>query len=183
MNPSLRASFPRIFFLAVAGLLSVPGGSWAQGKDKEPKVAGARLVDGTKGTPVKARPVITDDDICLLAARAPAKPTGNTKAGAPGAKSAVIAQDAEKTKAEIAALQVQIKEKQRKIELLMQMFVTDERPFLNDPSGQNGDADAQAKRRYEQEELREQTAEIAQLRTRLEVLTAAGGEKAGKVRP
>ncbi len=67
------------------------------------------------------------------------------------------------TPEEIAVVQQQMKDKQKKVELLMRMFNADERPFLNDPSGQTGESDAVAKRRYEQEELRKTAAEVAAL--------------------
>jgi len=81
------------------------------------------------------------------------------------------------------ALEHQIKEKQRRIELLMRMFVLDEQAFLMDPSGQSEDEEVRAKRKFEQEELLQQGKDIARLRTRLDLLTAASSEKAAPVKP
>ena len=86
--------------------------------------------------------------------------------------------DGDKAHVEIVAVRQEIKDKQRKLELLMKMFVTDEQTFIRNPSGQSGDDDLAMKRRYEQEELRKQAAEIGQLRARLDVLTKAVEEKA-----
>ena len=87
-------------------------------------------------------------------------------------------QDPEKRKAEIAALEQQIKEKQRKIQLLMRMFVLDEEAFLKDPSGQSEEEETRAKRRFEQEELLQEGKEVARLRARLEQIVPPGAEKA-----
>ena len=71
---------------------------------------------------------------------------------------------------EIASLQQEIKNKQKRLELLMHMFVADERPFLIDPSSTTADQDTVAKRRFEQDELHKNSAEIALLRARLDQL-------------
>lgn len=172
----------RIFTMTLLGVLSVPGGSWGQANNKLPDVQESRIAGGTGGTPVKKLPVITDDDISLLAVRAPAKPTETLNAeaakDAAAKESAGVPQDPEDRKTEILALEHQVKEKQRQIELLMRIFVCDEQAFLKDPSGQLEDDDARAKRKFEQEELLEKAKEIAQLRTRLNLIASAGVEKA-----
>jgi exonuclease VII large subunit len=134
------------------------------------------------GTAVKKTPALTDDDIALLAPRPAANPAETPKpetAAEPATKATPEAlQDPEKRQAEVAALQQQIKEKQRKIELLMRMFVLDEEAFLKDPSGQSEEEEARAKRKFEQDELLREGKEIAQLRARLEQIAPPGGEKA-----
>ena len=90
----------------------------------------------------------------------------------------MVPQDPEKRQAEITALEQQIKEKQLKIELLMHMFVLDEQAFLKDPSGRYEDEEARAKRKFEQEELLQESKEVARLRARLEQIVPPGGEKA-----
>ena len=136
---------------------------------------------------VKKLPVITNDDISLLAARPPAKSAETPKAEAdadPAAtESAGVPQDPEKRKAEMVALEHQIKERQRRIELLMRMFVLDEQAFLTDPSGQSEDEEARAKRKFEQEELLQQGKEIARLQKRLDLLAVPGSEKAAPAKP
>jgi hypothetical protein len=177
----------RIFTMILLGVLSVPGGSWAQTKNKPPDVKEPRIAAGTGGTLVKKPPVITDDDISLLAVRPPAKSAETLKAEAatdPAAKeSAGVPQDPENRKTEILVLEHQIKEKQRQIELLMRMFVPDEQAFLKDPSGQSEGEEARAKRKFEQEELLQKAKEIAQLRTRLDLIAPAGSEKAAPPKP
>jgi len=164
------------------GALSLPGVCRAQSKNKPPDVQPSSIAGEVHGTQVKKTPALTDDDIALLAPRPAANPTVTPKAESavePATQaSADTPPDPEKRKAEIAALEQQIKEKQLKIELLMRMFVIDEQAFLKDPSGQSEEEEARAKRRFEQEELLQEGKDIARLRTRLGVLTAAGGEKA-----
>jgi hypothetical protein len=60
--------------------------------------------------------------------------------------------------------------------------VADERAFLIDPGWPAANQDAVAKRRFEQDELHKETAEIAALRGKLEQMTAAG-EKAAAAKP
>jgi hypothetical protein len=177
----------RVFAAIFLGVLSLPGGSRAQIKNNPPDVKQSRTPSKTGGTLVKKPPVITNDDISLLAARPPGKSAETPKAEAdmdPAAReSAGVPQDPEERKTEMLALEHQIKEKQRRIELLMRMFVLDEQAFLTDPSGQSEDEEVRAKRKFEQEELLQQGKDIARLRTRLDLLTAASSEKAAPVKP
>jgi len=130
---------------------------------------------------------MTDDLISLLAERPPAKsaetPTAEAAADAAARESAEVPQDPEKRKAEIVALEQLIKEKQRRIEFLMRMFVLDERAFLVDPSGQSEHEEVRAKRKFEQEELLQQGKEIVRLQKRLDVIALAGGDKAAPAKP
>jgi len=83
------------------------------------------------------------------------------------------AEDLARKSAEIVVLQKQIKEKQKHIELLMHLFVTDERRFVQTPTDAEPDPTAQARIRQEQEELRAESAACARLQARLVALNAA----------
>lgn len=167
----------RVFAMTLLGVLSVPGGSWGQTKNKPSDVEKSRISGDTGGTLVKQIPFITDDGISLLAVRAPAKPAESLNpeaaTNAAAKESPGVPQDPGNRKTEILALERQFKEKQRQIELLMRIFVCDEQAFLKDPSGQLEDDDARAKRKFEQEELLENAKEIAHLRAKLNLITSA----------
>ncbi len=172
----------RVYTTILLGTLSVPGVCRAQNKSKPADVQPPPIAGAVHGTPVKKTPALTDDDIALLAPRPTANPAENQRTDAvvePAAReSAADSLGPEKGKAEVAALEQQIKEKQLKIQLLMRMFVLDEEAFLKDPSGQSEDEEARAKRRFEQEELLQEGKEVARLRARLEQLAPPSGEKA-----
>ena len=171
MKPYLRA-FP----LILAVLLCAPEVFWAQSKTQRPDDTSKRAADGAGGTMVKKAPVVTDDDIAKLTVLKQNKPeeTLLAKNNAITKTDAFsLAKDPAKANAELAALRQEVKDKQRNLELLMKMFVTDEQTFIRNPSGQSGEDDAQMKRRFEQEELRQEAAKIGQLRDRLESLTKA----------
>jgi len=164
---------PRLLTTILLGCLSLSGICQAQSKNKPPD-AQLPYIDGeVKGTPVKRSPPRTNDGIALLAPRTAASSAESTKTESAGAP-----QDPEKRKAEIASLEQQIKEKQKKIELLMRMFVVDEKAFLKDPSGQSEEEEARAKRKYEQDELLREGKEIAQLRARLGQIAPVAADKA-----
>jgi len=172
----------RVFTTILLGAVSMPGVCRAQSKNKPPDVQPSSIAGEVHGTPVKKTPALTDDDIALLAPQPTANPAETPKAetaAEPATKASPEApQNPEERKAEIAALEQQIKEKQLKIQLLMRMFVLDEQAFLKDPSGQSEEEEARAKRRFEQEELLQEGKEVARLRARLEQIARPGGEKA-----
>ena len=172
----------RVYATILLGTLSMPGVCRAQNKNKPPDVRPSSIAGEVRGTQVKKTPALTDDDIALLAPRPAANSaeTPKTDAAAQSAEkeSAAGPQDPEKRKAEIAALEQQIKEKQLRIQLLMRMFVLDEEAFLKDPSGQSEEEEARAKRSFEQEELLQEGKKIARLRARLEQIAPPGGEQA-----
>ena len=85
---------------------------------------------------------------------------------------APAAQDAAAKTAEIFALQKQIKDKQKHIELLMRLLATDERRFLQSPTDAQADPTTQARIRAEQEELRAESAACSRFQSRLDVLTS-----------
>jgi hypothetical protein len=75
--------------------------------------------------------------------------------------------------AEIASVEQQIKDKQKRIVLLLRLFVEDERGFVNDPSNVNVDSTVAERRRYEQDELHWETAELARLKAVRAQMTAS----------
>lgn len=180
MTPSLR-----VVTLILVCALFVPGICRAQNKtkDKVSDVEAAQTSTGLKGTPVKKAPVLTDDDIGLLVARQPAKSTEVAKTEPAAKDSPAIPQDPEQRMAEIAALELQIKDKQSKMHLLMQMFVIDEEAFLKDPTGSLESDDAHAKRRFEQDELLREGKELGQLSARLDLLQSVAAEKSPPPKP
>ena len=78
--------------------------------------------------------------------------------------------EAAKKAAEIALVEKQIKDKQKRITLLMRLFVDDEQTFLRDPGNAAVDGAAVERRQYEQDELQWETAELAKLKAREEEL-------------
>jgi hypothetical protein len=180
MTPSLR-----VFAVVSVCALCVPGICRAQNKVKAKvsEIEAAQTSTGMKGTPVKKTPVLTDDDIGLLVARQPATSADAQKTDSAAKDSPAIPQDPEQRKAEIAALQQAIKEKQSKMQLLMHMFVIDEEAFLKDPTGESENEDARAKRHFEQDELLREGKEVGQLRARLELLQSAANEKSSTPKP
>jgi hypothetical protein len=118
----------------------------------------------------KADQVLTDDPIALLAVR-PIPVTTVASAAMDGNTTGNWALDEAGRRAkEVATLQQQIKDKQKRIALLMRLFVDDEKAFLIDPGNANGDAAVAERRRYEQDELRWETAELGKLKMKLEEL-------------
>jgi hypothetical protein len=114
----------------------------------------------------KTDQVVTDDSIALLAVRR--GPAATAEPVAPLAtekktESSVAGNDGERKTEEIAALQQQIKDKQKRIAFLLRLFVDDEKAFLVDPSNANTDPVATERRQYEQDELRWETAELGKL--------------------
>jgi hypothetical protein len=75
--------------------------------------------------------------------------------------------------AEIVSIEQQIKDKQKRIVLLMRLFVEDERAFVNEPANVKVETAVAERRRYEQDELHWETAELARLKARLRELTAS----------
>ncbi len=121
----------------------------------------------------KADQVLTSDPIALLAVRhAPVSGTdllpGNT-----GHVNPLIADETARKAAELASLEQQIGDNQKRIVLLLRLFVDDERAFLNDPANTNVNPAVAERRRYEQDELRWETAELARLKAKLRLLTGS----------
>jgi hypothetical protein len=151
-------------------VLAATANGWAQTKDKSTADKKPSQAEGLEGTPVKRAPANNDDSIVRLAV-APAQKQG----AMPGAtkESNATPEDGSKRAAEIASLEKQIQDKQGKILLLMQLFVNDEQGFLRDPGGQQADPEVKERRQSEQNELHTETAQLAQLKARLNELTGA----------
>jgi len=150
-------------------LLSVPAGLRAQNPDNSANVAQAASAKVTVSKPVRrSDQVITNDTIGLLAVRRTPRvmPAPAMEALAPKDDGAATNAEARKA-AEIASLEKQIRDKQKRIALLMKLFVNDEKEFLKYQGAAEADPAAQERRRYEQDELRWETAELAKLQARL----------------
>lgn len=120
--------------------------------------------------------VITNENIGLsLVSRAakPPSPTNSQPTPALEKAPAIPLEDEAKKAAEISALRKQINDKQKRIELLMHLFATDERKFVQSPTDAQLDPDVGARVRAEQEELRAESAACAVLQARLEALLSA----------
>ena len=186
MDPSIRAHRSRVIWLMIAGIFVGPGVVCAQQEPKsvEPAVNQKQTLnvqtDSTLAPVRKTDWVRTDDPIALLAG-------GDTEdfKGAPliggtalpekaKAISAPVRGEAAKKNEEIAAVENQIVEKQKRIALLMRLFVNDEPAFLIDPTNKDVDAAVRERRKYEQDELLFESAEIARLRAKAETLKTSG---------
>ncbi|HTZ31553.1 MAG TPA: hypothetical protein VMH31_03800 [Methylomirabilota bacterium] len=147
----------------------------AQAPDNAAVVQGPSAIAAVPKPVRKSDQVITNDTIGLLAVRRaprvlPASPV-------PPATPAVAEENAKadaaaRKAAEIAALEKQIQEKQKRIALLMKLFVDDEREFLKYGGAAEANPVAQERRRYEQDELRWETAELAKMKAGLELVRA-----------
>ena len=159
-------------WLVILAVWCVPTGLWAQNQSA---LSSAAASPGT-GTAVKQpvrKPdqVTTDDPIGLLAVRraprvVPASAPPLTVAAQPNTKT----DSANNQAMEIAALERQLKDKQKKIALLMKLFVNDEKDFLKNGGASESSPLAQERRRYEQDELLWETAELAKCKAQLEEL-------------
>jgi uncharacterized protein YeeX (DUF496 family) len=172
MQLPLRVWF--CFFAAV----SVPAGLQAQTPDNTTNTTaeGAKVVvPKSAPKPVrKSDQAVTSDSIGLLAvpqaprivsAPATGEPTGTTHE--------VITTE---VASEIASLEKQVKDKQKRIVLLLTLFVDDEKEFLKNGVGSEADPVVQERRRYEQDELRWETAELAKVQVRLKSLKSENGK-------
>lgn len=151
-----------IFIWLAIGDLGLTGLCCAQqSKSKLVETKDVVLLNEMVGTKIVKEPSKITDSIVALQT---GQPTTAMVA-------AVVAHGSTTPLSEIAGLQQEIKNKQKKLELLMHMFVADERPFLIDPSSMPADQDTVAKRRFEQEELHRESAAIAALQAKLDQLT------------
>ena len=180
MKASLRALFARAALPILMGIFGVTETAWAQNQEKPAGSVKVQTNSGPQKPVWNSGWVTTNDPVALLALkREPALAEAARAEAAktiPANEKTVRATPDEiaKRNAEIAALEKQIQEKQKRVALLMRLFVNDERPFLNDPGNAEGDATAAERRKYEQDELLYESAEIGRLRGRVEELKAAG---------
>ena len=170
MKASLGYCFPAGVMPIATGIFVLLFFSVAQGQD----------TSQPPGTPSqKPAPrqvtVVTNENIKLSAVQPGARAAAPA---APQAASLIVktpvvpSEDAAAKTSEIIALQKQIKDKQKRVELLMRLFAADERRFLQAPTEAQEDPAAQARIRAEQDELRAESTACARLRTRLDTLTA-----------
>jgi hypothetical protein len=180
MTPVRRASLTILSLTILAAGLRVFD---ARAQDSGIAVSDVKIQDtAAPQKPVwKPAQVASNDSLVLLAAKhAPATPETFSAAPPPAlpASGTSLPEDAaaaETTRkaAEISLLQKQILDKTKRITLLMRLFVEDERSFLNDPSNPQVDEAGRDRRKYAQDELLWETAELARLKTRLNQITAA----------
>jgi hypothetical protein len=114
--------------------------------------------------------VATNDPIVLLAMRSTSATLTSDSAAS---RDSAAANETTRKAAELTSIERQIKEKQERIVFLMRLFVDDERAFVNDPGNTNVAPTIADRRRYEQDELHWETAELARLKARLRELTAS----------
>ena len=177
MIPARRCFFFTLSFSLLIGLLCTCEAGRAQAQNPaRPSVSGATANAQTSAGPKKPTrktdQQLTSDSVALLAVhRAPVGTTPTTQAATADDPSTPM-DDTGRTAAEISSLETQIKDKQKRIVLLMRLFVDDERSFVSDPSNTKVDSVVQDRRKYEQDELLWETAELARLKARLNELTA-----------
>jgi hypothetical protein len=163
----LRRTYPP--FLVLAALIaSVPSPVRCQevAADARQSAATNTVVKPTR----KVDQVATNDPIAVLAMR---RPVAEAASGGLPDRDSLEASETTRKAAEIASVEQQIKDKQKRIVLLMRLFVEDERGFVNDPSNVNVDATVAERRRYEQDELHWETAELARLKAVRAKMTAS----------
>jgi uncharacterized protein YeeX (DUF496 family) len=164
---------PRVWLFLMVSWCA-PAGLWAQNPDNTASGTAQGKNSNAAQKPVrKPDQVITNDSIGLLAVRrapriipaAVAEPAGVPGEGA-GADA--LARRA----AEIASLEKEIQDRQKRIALLMKLFVDDEKEFLKNGGSAEANPVVQERRKYEQDELRWETAELAKVTARVEELKA-----------
>jgi hypothetical protein len=176
MHTAVRPLCFRIFSAVIAEILTFSGASWAQTQDQSAPTEKASPSSAPQKPVHKPHTVIINDPIVRLAtpsSRPAAGPAAPAPEAAAAKESPATAEDATQKKAEIAALEKQIKEKQQKVELLMRLFVADEQAFLKNPVSLSEDPVTRERLRYEQDELHWETAEVARLRAQLNALKSA----------
>jgi len=159
----------------VVGILNLSQVAFSQTQDK-PSPTGNGQAPSAPQKPVhKPDAVASNDPIVRLAdhpSAHPQQPAAPESAPAASKPDSTLPTDPAQRKAAIASLEQQIKDKQRRVELLMRLFVTDEKSFVKDPLNPDEDAATQERRRYEQDELHRESAEVARLQARLNQLKA-----------
>jgi hypothetical protein len=166
----------------MAGLIGFGASAHAQSQATPSEAATLVNVSGPKKPVHKLNEVPTTDSVVLLGAKwlaaspgegvAPGKPPAEVAAPVPTDGDATAETTAKKA-AEIVSLEKQIRDNMIRITLLMRLFVNDEKPFIVDPANPKGDEATQDRRKYEQDELLWETAELAKLKARLNAITAA----------
>jgi hypothetical protein len=156
----------------LAGVLGSGASGWGQTQDKNAQSGTAQEAVGPKKPVRKVEFVTTSDSVALLAVRRAEiveTPMLHPVAGTSEGVSAP-ADEITKKAAEIAETGRLIKDKQKRILLLMRLFATDEQMFLRDPSAEEKDPTVKERRKYSQDELLWETAELARLKKRMNEL-------------
>src|SRR5271166_4025730 len=122
MNFFLRAPVLRVFFPVVAAILCVCEISWAQSQEKPAEPAKTQTTSGPAKPVHKPDWVTTNDPVALLAVRR-APRIVEAPSGEPAVAGSGTAVDATTKRGEIAELERQIQSKQKRIALLMRLFV------------------------------------------------------------
>lgn len=176
MSPALRTLLPLASLPLVAGLLGVCGVARAQSQTASDQTAKAQTSSVPQKPVRKPDQVLTNDSVALLAVkRAPeaGEAAGTTQQPVtPNPEANATTDDTAKKTAELASLEKQIQDKQKRIVLLLRLFVDDEEPFLRDPANPKGDDASKDRRKYEQDELLYETSQLAKLKAHLNELTA-----------
>ena len=150
------------------GVLGLPSFVFGQTADKD-----KQSTEGPKKPTRKVEFVTTTDSVAVLAVRPgpeiPETPALQPKVDASEEMSVPADQTAKKA-AEIALTEKLIKEKQQRVTLLLRLFATDEQMFLRDPSAAEKDPSVKERRKYSQDELLWETAELARLKKRMNEL-------------
>jgi hypothetical protein len=178
MKPYLRSLFPGVALPILVGVFGMSEVGWAQTQEKAAETPKTQ----TKPAPQKPKRdtgwVTTNDPVALLALRRESVAAEATAAEAakvtPATATNATTEEIAKRNSQIAGLEKEIQGRQERIALLMRLFVNDERPFLNDPGHAAADAAAAERRKYEQDELLYEAAQIARLRGKVEELKTAG---------
>lgn len=174
MRPSLRSPLSAALSAAIVIFFFLLLPRIARAQDNSRQSSSPSTTPSSQKQLPRQATVITNETINLPRPPRPPRPTAPpAPQPAPLVQTAppAPAEDAAAKAAEIASLQKQIKDKQKRIELLMHLFATDERRFLQAPTDAQDDAAAQARVHSEQEELRAETAACARLQARLDALT------------
>lgn len=179
----VRCGVLPISFSLVAAVAGIAAGAPAQNQNATTDETKSINVSGPKKPVHKLNEVANTDPVVLLGVKRtaadaaenakPEKSLAETAGPATSAERTAGAEGTEKKAAEIASLEKQIKDKMTRITLLMRLFVNDEKAFIVDPANPKGDEATQDRRRYEQDELLWETAELAKLKARLNKIAAA----------
>ncbi len=170
----MRASGAFGGVVLLAGALVFSASSGGQTQDKTSRSGSPQQAVGPKRPAHKVEFVTTTDPVALLAVhRSEILETPMlTPVAATTEETGASADLASKKAAEIADTERLIKEKQKRILLLLRLFATDEQMFLRDPSATEKDPTIQERRKYSQDELLWETSELAKLKKRLNDLEA-----------
>lgn len=182
MRPTISA---RTLALVIAGFFLISFQIAAQ-TTEEPSIAdAARMNRGQKKASTQPGKVITNDSLNPTSsspapsgastpqpAQAPVasdafNPAANSGTSAASVQPALLPEDAEKLKSEIAGLRQQLKEQQGEVELLKHLLQLDKESYYS-KTDYARDTEGKAKLDSEQDELKQKEEEFAKLKAKLE---------------